>query len=347
MNGVTVLTPDIIQEETKEQVIEKAIKKFNVADADISEMKKNYMALSISGIDDKKGYKAVYDARQIVKGKRILVERKRKELNQDAQEYIKAVNGEAKRITELLEPIELHLENEETRIEQERERLKKEAAEREAARIQDRIDKLHAYGYGVDYAAIKSMTDIEFNDTLGQARVSFEKEQEEKRIAAEKAEQERIEQERLKKEESERLAKERELLEKQRKEQEEKEKALLYEQQILEAEKKAIELQKQKEADEKAAVERKRLQEIEDQKRAEEEKQRALSLRPDKEKLEQLASDLLEISYPDVTDTKAILIIEETKARINNTHTYILKQIETFSVLIAKYDPELQATIIQ
>ena len=67
---------------------------YNITDAAISEMESLYMGLTISNLGDKKEFKAVHDARMVVKGKRVEVEKKRKELKADALAWGKKVDTE-------------------------------------------------------------------------------------------------------------------------------------------------------------------------------------------------------------------------------------------------------------
>lgn len=127
--------------------IENELKKFNVTDAAIAELAQNFLILSIDGIDDKEGKNSVSSARKIVKGYRVDVDKRRKELNADALEYQRRINGEAKRITALLEPIENHLENEEKKISDELEKIAKEKQDIIEARYADRIAKLIEIGF--------------------------------------------------------------------------------------------------------------------------------------------------------------------------------------------------------
>ena len=127
--------------------IKTELQKFNVADAVISQMATEYMPLKVSGIEDKIGLKKVHDARMVIKGKRIEVEKKRKELKESSLRFGQAVDGEAKRITKLLSPIETHLENEESIVEKEKERLQVEAEEMARRKLQDRIERLRKCNY--------------------------------------------------------------------------------------------------------------------------------------------------------------------------------------------------------
>lgn len=190
--------------------IEHELKKFNLTDCAIAELKEQYMSLIVNGIDDKEGLKAVNAARKMVKGYRIDIDKRRKELNADALEYQRRINGEAKRITALIEPIENHLANEEKKIDDEIERIKIEKERVEAARFQSRVIKLTGLKFmfdGVHYCstyldtfsnevmkvsvlALKQMMDESFNDFYDNAKHYFEIEE---KAIAEKKEREEAE----------------------------------------------------------------------------------------------------------------------------------------------------------
>lgn len=126
------------------------IQKFNVTDAAIAELHKNYMELKIKGIDDKEGYKAVKAARLDIKSRRVSVEKMRKELTTDALLVQRKVNEEAKRITAKLEAIEDHCEKQESWIDQEKERIRIEQEEREKLKIKERYQLLLKHGMKFD-----------------------------------------------------------------------------------------------------------------------------------------------------------------------------------------------------
>lgn len=125
---------------------EAKLREFSISDAAIAAMADEYLPLTIAGIDDAAGYKRVHDARMVVKNKRVEVEKVRKALKEDALKYGRMVDGEAKRITALLDPIESHLKEQEDAYNAEKERIKNAArlkaeaearakAEAEAARL--------------------------------------------------------------------------------------------------------------------------------------------------------------------------------------------------------------------
>ena len=124
--------------------IKTELQKFNIADAVIFKMSAEYLPLKVKGLDDREGLKKVHDARMVVKGKRIEVEKKRKELKESFLRFGQAVDGEAKRIFALLSPIESHLENEESIVEKEKERLRLEVEQKEQEKARIAEAKLEA-----------------------------------------------------------------------------------------------------------------------------------------------------------------------------------------------------------
>ena len=92
---------------TVEDVISTEIKKFNLADAKIAELKEKFKDLSISGVQDKDGYKGVSEAIKVVRTYRTGVEKVRKHIKDDYLKTGRAIDEEAKRLTALLEEIEI------------------------------------------------------------------------------------------------------------------------------------------------------------------------------------------------------------------------------------------------
>lgn len=72
----------------------------------IAEAKQFIGSLTIAGIDDKQNYKIATQVKSKITKWRTGIERKRKELKAVALEYGRAVDGEAKRLTELIVPLE-------------------------------------------------------------------------------------------------------------------------------------------------------------------------------------------------------------------------------------------------
>ena len=106
----------------------------------IAAMRSQFAGLTIRDIKDTAGYKAVHDARILVRDARVMIEKQRKGFKAEALEYGRQVDAKAKQLFELLEPIESHLSSEEKRIDDEKEAIKNAArlkAEAEARAKQE------------------------------------------------------------------------------------------------------------------------------------------------------------------------------------------------------------------
>lgn len=202
----------------------------------VAVMREKYLPLTIGGVDDKKGFDAVYKARQDVKSTRVAVEKKRKELKADALEFGRSVDGAAKRITDLLTPIEDHLKSQEDEYNKQKEAIKKAAEEAAAAKLQSRIDSLIAVRAVGPFPGLAVMPDDVFEVLLAAktaenvARIAAE---EAERLEREKAEAELV---RVREEEQARLEAEKARLAEERAKQEA---ALAEERARLEAERKS------------------------------------------------------------------------------------------------------------
>lgn len=190
---------------TEQKQIDKAVAeirksevaKINKVDVAISQMQKKYMAITITGIADREAYLVAQDGYKIVRNHRLAVERKRKEIVEFPNRFLKQVNGEATRIKELLTPIEEHLKLQVGVYEQ------AEAAEKERL-AQERRAKLTEAGFkfdgsfyvcGMHTISATQLVDMEEDRVAyyvkeGQAIIAAEKAAEERRLAAIKAQQE-------------------------------------------------------------------------------------------------------------------------------------------------------------
>lgn len=227
------MTQEITNIIAQQSYIETELKKFSITDEAIHQLKTKYSSLAINGNEDKQGYLVVKEARLDIKSKRVDVEKKRKELTTDALKFQKAINAEASRITELLEPIESHLKAQEDAYEAEKERIKQEKEQEQQAKLHGRINILLGLGFkfvngnyisipeiafttNINAACLKLMADAEFDDLVSKARDAYEQYQTilaETELLREK-EFQRAEQ--LRKEEAERLAVERKAQEEER-----------------------------------------------------------------------------------------------------------------------------------
>ena len=196
------------------------IVRFDVSEAACSQLASLYMDLRITSVEDLSGFRAVHSARMVVKGKRVEVEKRRKELKEEALAWGKTVDGEAKRIFGLLEPIEDHLDKEETEYLKKKEQKKKDVEAEENRQLQEKFDALAGHGVILPWAEIRAMTSELFAARMNEAMSAFQAEKERKeeerreeesrqaeaaRVASEQAaEQSRIEARRLVEMEAER-----------------------------------------------------------------------------------------------------------------------------------------------
>jgi hypothetical protein len=170
-----------------------------------------YSKMTISGIEDKEGFKRVREGRLMLKRVRTDIEKRRKELKEGALAYGKKVDAVAKELTALVAPAEDVLES------REKEHLL--ALDTiENAKLDERMAKLAAVGNNSSRLVVKAMSDKLFDECLTAATEEHAKQVEAARLAEEehrKAEEAAAEARRL---EDERLKAEREKLDAERRE---------------------------------------------------------------------------------------------------------------------------------
>lgn len=180
---------------TVEEVISTEIKKFNLADVKIAELKEQFKDLEISGVEDKNGYKAVSEAIKIVRTYRTGVEKVRKQIKENYLKTGRAIDEEAKRLTASLEEIENPLKDKKQEIDDEIQ-AEKDRQEAEAqAKTDERVAELEAVGIkfdgcfysigediSVDIVTIKDFTDEQFAEFKNRVSAVNDKLQEAERI---------------------------------------------------------------------------------------------------------------------------------------------------------------------
>lgn len=221
--------------------------KFEIKEEDLRTFVSDFAELKIDGVDDRDGYKKVYDARQSLKKKRVEIANKGKELRASANAFAKAVITRENELIAIIDPVEKALLAKEDLIDAEKKRLRDEEKKKEDNRIQEMLTKLAVVGYAVDFTQLRAMTEEQFTLLLEEATHQFSQ--------AEKAKKEEeaaeVERKRLadlaRKTEDDRLAKiradqqaEQARLDTQKREQEERERKIRAENERLENEKKAI-----------------------------------------------------------------------------------------------------------
>lgn len=347
--------------ENKEEYINTEIAKFDVTEATLSEMETKYSGMIIFDIEDKDGYKKVKEAKKIVSKLRIAVENKRKDLKKNLLALSSAIETEANRIKDRLISIETELKSEMKKIDDEKEEIANREQRIKEDTAQSRIDESAKYNVVLRYEMAMHYSDQEYSEYISNVKTEYDAEQakEAQAQADREAEKTRIKdaQKKLDDEKAEFEADK----EKLRLQNEAKEKAAQkiiddaaevtrLEKEAFDADKKAFQEEKDKIAQDKidaqkkiaddkqhaidvdnaakAAVkkanddrvakdnaekERFRLAEIEDK--------RQEALKPDKQKILEFAVSLMHLELPDVTDSKAKLIllgVQELLQKINN-----------------------------
>ena len=305
---------------------------YAITDATIAEWADRYMALRVDGVDDSEGLKTVHEARMAVKRTRVGIEHRRKELKAEALEYGRVVDTEARRLTAMISPVEEHLQAEESRVTEERARLKAEKIERERAEVQARVDELAEHGATVAFHAVAAMSSDEYYAAVHAA----EKAQQDKCEAEAAAEAERA---KLQAEADARHHAEQEQLDRERAQAEAERAKLQDERAKLDRVRTEQEAEAKRLADEKAAAERKieldrarveaaaqakreaedrARQEIEDAKAREEAaaaaKARVEALRPDQEKLDAFADAVVALVVPELNDHDVWIAVRDVLA---------------------------------
>jgi hypothetical protein len=158
--------------------------KFDITDSVINQLEQDFMPLKVDGIEDKDGLKKVHDARMVVKGLRVDVQKREKELKAEALAWNRKVGADAKSIYVKLEPIETHLKTEEDSVKKALEEIeKKKEQEREAA-VKMRMDRLIAVGVSMAYTDVATMEDEEFEIFMCKAEDDYRQKKEAEEAAA-------------------------------------------------------------------------------------------------------------------------------------------------------------------
>jgi hypothetical protein len=160
--------------------IDHAVSEIAKTDMAIAQVRDEYMSLTVTGPQDQDGYKSAEVALKKVVRMRTSVEKTRKELKADSVRYGKAVDAEARRISELIEPIEEHLKKQcdIVRLEEARQQVAAENARRDE--VSGWVRELSELGYPVDFPVLQRMTAEEFDFVRLSAKKRFAEQQAER-----------------------------------------------------------------------------------------------------------------------------------------------------------------------
>ena len=174
----------------------RAIAKYSdlLSDKKLAEYREKFIGLSA---DTKEGYEEVRKAIAVCRTTRTGVDKKRKELTEEAREWIDVANAEAKRLIVALEAIEEPLKAKKQAVDDERERVKAAAEAARARKINDRLSRfLNEAGAPCSVQEAETWTDEQFESALTIAKAAHqanlkaeqEAEAERQRIETEKQE---------------------------------------------------------------------------------------------------------------------------------------------------------------
>lgn len=135
------------------ETIKHALDAYKPVEAQIRQALPNLDDYVINGLFDDEGYKAAKSALRQSKSAKSAIEAKRKELKAIALEYGRAVDSEAKRLVEIVEPTITTLEQRIAAIDIEKERLRNEQRDR-------RTKEMTAIGYEFSMGAYRIGTDV-------------------------------------------------------------------------------------------------------------------------------------------------------------------------------------------
>lgn len=138
-----------IEAPTFDQLITNELQKYDPIVPKVEELKKEFMPLTITNIEDKEGYDAVKSALKFIVGKRNEIEDKRKELKADSLKFGRAVDERAKEIQALIAPIEEHLKGQKEKIDQEILAIKQAAELAAKEKLRERQTQLIKVGFNI------------------------------------------------------------------------------------------------------------------------------------------------------------------------------------------------------
>lgn len=334
-NKLQVIIEESGLEKSKAQVL---LEKFGNYFAIAAEWEKKAQTLVVTDVGQKTEMKMAREARLFLKEKRVDIEKTRKVLKEQSLREGQTIDSIAKILTNLISPIETHLEA------QERFAEIQEAKRVAALKLVREAEVLPYIEFLPMVMELGTMSEEDYGKLLNgaklqkQAKENAERKAEEERVARLKAEAEereriRLENERLRKEKEEADRIHREEMERMAKERAEAVKleneARLKLQMQLEAEKeksRKIEEERQKEA-QRLEFERKQEEmRLAREKKAAELLAKVAAAAPDKKKLNDFAEMLDNLEYPKMTTEKGLDIFEAVRDRISDISLFISQQ---------------------
>lgn len=192
---------------TFDELVKTELVKFDDVIPKIEELKKEFLPLKITSIDDEEGYQEVAKALKFVIGRRTAIEEKRKELKADSLAYGRAVDSRAKEITLMLNPIEQHLREQKESVDEQIRAIEREKEEQNQKILEAKHNLLVSLDmqllgnqyinieYGDDYTLpainLETLPNEEWDEYVDSIRKLHEKVKQAKLIEQEKIAQEK------------------------------------------------------------------------------------------------------------------------------------------------------------
>lgn len=130
--------------------IQNELKKFNVIDSDLEELKNEYMQYKIVDFNDFGNIEKVKTGIKLLTKHRNAIEKRRKELVADALETQRKINAEAKRVISVFEPVETHLRSLQKKVDDEHTEYQRQQELKEEEKIKSRIASLTKIDFHFD-----------------------------------------------------------------------------------------------------------------------------------------------------------------------------------------------------
>jgi hypothetical protein len=187
------MSKDLAVAEPKNEVtlifdkISSGLEAFENRKEELTLLKSEAEGLKIESIDDRQGINQVSTIRKKLKNARVEIEKEGKAMRDPLTKISKSISAKEQELVAIIEPTEKALKTQEDWVKAEEKRLEEEAAAKEKARIQARIDKLAGYGFTIDIAFIEAISDEDFEKVVENAKTQYDQAQ---AAAAEKARQE-------------------------------------------------------------------------------------------------------------------------------------------------------------
>lgn len=270
------------EEATIEEQPEISLELFHPKKAELVSLAAQYKDLTIKGIDDKEGYKAVHDARMVLVKARTGINATRKSYTKQFDEAKARAMTLEKELLGVISPVEEALLKQEEAIDAEKERIKEEEKRKAQEILNARVAAFAQYGYSHDLFDLQLMEDARFEEILADKKAAWE---ESERIRVEQEEKERKEREDFENKKREMEAKEKEIAD--------REAALKAAQDAIDEEKRAKDRAAEIERERADAAEKAKKETEDRMKREQEEKEKREALEAERKAQEAAAEQAL------------------------------------------------------